>query len=75
MGAVTGACSHARLVCGRAHAAAVSFPTQEAEGLLWVWPSSGQQAQAEAAAAGYPGMCPDLDSGNATPAAKGWYFR
>ena len=56
-------------------ACAVSYPTREVEGLLWVWPSSGKNAESEADAAGYPGMCPELDSGEARSLIKGWYYR
>ena len=56
-------------------ACAVSYPTREAEQLLWVWPSSERHAESEADAAAPPGMCPHLFSGNEEIVLRGWYFR
>ena len=54
----------------------MTHPTHEAEGLLWVWPSSGKEAEAEAKAAGYPGIAPEVDSEEfGSYVFGGWYVR
>ena len=40
-----------------------------------MWANAEKNAEAEADAAGYPGMCPEFDAGTATTVSGGWYFR
>ena len=63
---------------GSIRACATSYPTKVAEGLLWVWASSGPGSEAEAAAAEWKGLCGDLgDEGGdmAFESNHRWYFR
>lgn len=55
----------------------MSYPTKVAEGLLWVWASSGPSAEAEAASAEWKGLGGILDEeGDAAFATNHrWYFR
>jgi nitrite reductase/ring-hydroxylating ferredoxin subunit len=54
-----------------------SYPTKEAEELLWVWADAGPGAEQEAAAAPWRGVAPQLDQYGAAAFAsnRGWYFR
>jgi hypothetical protein len=59
-------------------ACAVSYPTKVAEGLIWVWASSGPGAEQEAAAAEWKGLAPILDSKGESEGHYSnhrWYFR
>ena len=65
-------------VLGSIRACATAYPTKVAEGLLWVWASSGPNAEAESAAAEWKGLCgvPDDEGGDvAFDSNQRWYFR
>ena len=70
-----GICTHVQVRSPRA--CAVSYPTREAEGLLWVWGRGGPGAQGEAEAAEWKGIAGLVDQrGDAAyTSSHRWYFR
>ncbi|WP_404785331.1 Rieske 2Fe-2S domain-containing protein [Altericista sp. CCNU0014] len=61
--------------CTNPKANAIAFPTQERQGLLWVWAESGERARAESQSRS-PRLIPELEE-NASPSAvkKFWNIR
>lgn len=56
--------------CSSSRSCVTSYPVREQYGLIWVWPSAGPAAQAEAAAAALP-----LSKGVVKAAEGGQYLR
>jgi phenylpropionate dioxygenase-like ring-hydroxylating dioxygenase large terminal subunit len=56
--------------CSSSRSCVTSYPVREQYGLIWVWPSAGPAAQAEAAAAALP-----LSRGVLKAAEAGQYLR
>lgn len=60
--------------CSNKKACAVSYPTQERQGLLWVWPESGQEAQVESQLK-TPRIIPELEEGSDRVVQLFWNIR
>jgi len=56
------------------HSCAVAYPTQERQGLLWVWPESGSQAVAESQLRA-PRMISELENQSDRAEKLFWYVR
>lgn len=58
-------------------ACAVSYPTREAEGLLWIWAHAGPGGEQEAAAADWRGLAGVVDEKgpSAFSGPHRWYYR
>lgn len=64
-------------VLGNVRACAISYPTRVREGLIWVWASSGPEAESESVAAPWKGLAESLDQDGdaAFNTNHRWYFR
>ncbi|MGD1716543.1 Rieske 2Fe-2S domain-containing protein [Dapis sp. BLCC M172] len=60
--------------CANSKSCAVVYPTQERQGLLWVWPESGEQAQAESQLR-EPRVIPELENPSDKVVKLGWNTR
>ncbi|NET37351.1 MAG: Rieske 2Fe-2S domain-containing protein [Cyanothece sp. SIO1E1] len=60
--------------CSNHKSAAVVYPTQERQGLLWVWPESGSQAALESQLQ-TPRIIPELEDNSGRTVKLYWYVR
>ncbi|MDJ0520123.1 MAG: Rieske 2Fe-2S domain-containing protein [Trichodesmium sp. MO_231.B1] len=60
--------------CANSKSCAVVYPTQERQGLLWVWPESGSQAQVESQLR-EPRVVPELENPSDRVIKMFWYMR
>jgi phenylpropionate dioxygenase-like ring-hydroxylating dioxygenase large terminal subunit len=60
--------------CANSKANAIAFPTQERQGLLWVWGESGEQARQESQARP-PRIIPELEENSTKVVKKFWNIR
>ncbi|XGV99721.1 MAG: Rieske 2Fe-2S domain-containing protein [Leptolyngbya sp. BL-A-14] len=60
--------------CANPKANATAYPTQECQGLLWVWAEAGEQAQKESQLRS-PRLIPELEPGVAKVEKKFWNIR
>ena len=60
--------------CANPKAKATAYPTQECQGLLWVWAETGEQAQAESQTRS-PRLIPELEPGFPMVEQKFWNMR
>jgi phenylpropionate dioxygenase-like ring-hydroxylating dioxygenase large terminal subunit len=60
--------------CSNARSCAVAYPTQESQGLLWVWAESGSQAQQESQLRS-PRIIPELENGSDRAVHLSWNIR
>ncbi|MGB3558188.1 MAG: Rieske 2Fe-2S domain-containing protein [Geitlerinemataceae cyanobacterium] len=60
--------------CANPKSCAIAYPTQERQGLLWVWAESGQEAQSESEL-NPPRLIPELESGSERVVQLFWNIR
>ena len=60
--------------CANSKSCATVYPTQERQGLLWVWPESGEQAQAESQLR-EPRVVPELENPSDRVVKQFWNMR
>lgn len=60
--------------CSNSKSCAVFYPTQEQQGLLWVWAESGLEAQLESQSK-QPLITPELENNSDKVVKRAWYFR
>ena len=60
--------------CSNPKSCAVAYPTQERQGLLWVWPESGSQAQTESQLR-TPRLIPELEQDSSKVVQLFWNVR
>ncbi|MEY3255793.1 MAG: Phenoxybenzoate dioxygenase subunit alpha [Cyanobacteriota bacterium] len=60
--------------CANSKSCAIAYPTQQLQGLLWIWPESGDQAQIESKLR-TPRIVPELEQNSDRVVKLFWNFR